>query len=312
MKRAVLACAVAAGLVIGAALPSSAIGLTQVTLSCDDGTSVTLVVDTDTLASLTASVQGMLDYPAGLTCTLVQSPLPLAFGAIALASPGSNQFIVAGGRWEVPCDIIFPLPITPAFAGGGVVARVPGASYSLGDIGPAAPPTSQTESVWVNIAVNVHKKDSPPGPGNPPFFGTLNETIPGNQSCGVNPVRESHFTSKPTCLLIVAQPTPEPPKAFVTSEVTQISGAPFPADGSGAVGTAGNTFVHFGFQDNGNPPGQNPIDSTPSTDMLAGPPATPEGSQMPDCNPLEWPPIFHLGAFDGSKQYGNINVHPGS
>ena len=85
MKRAVLACAVAIGLVIGAALPSSAIGLTQVTLSCDDGTSVTLVVDTDTLASLTASVQGMLDYPAGLTCTLVQSPLPLAFGAIRRA-----------------------------------------------------------------------------------------------------------------------------------------------------------------------------------------------------------------------------------
>src|SRR5438309_2013415 len=176
MKRAVLACAVAAGLVIGAALPSSAIGLTQVTLSCDDGTSVTLIADTDTLTSLTASVQAMLDYPAGLTCTLVQSPLPLAFGAIALASPGSNPFIVAGGRWEVPCDIIFPLPIIPGFAGGGVVARVPGASYSLGDIG-------------------------------------------------------------------------------------------------------------------------------------AGPPATPEGTQTPLCVPHEWDPIFHLGAFDGSKQYGNIHVH---
>ena len=304
MKRAVLACAVAVGLVIGAALPSSAIGLTQVTLSCDDGTSVTLIADTDTLTSLTASVQAMLDYPAGLTCTLVQTPLPLAFGAIALASPGSNPFIVAGGRWEVPCSFFGFVP-EPGFVDGGVVARVPGASYSLGDIGPASPPTSQTESVWVNIAVNVHKKDSSATSGNPPFFGTLNETIPANQSCNGKPVGESHFTSKPTCVLIVSATDP----VFVTSEVTQISGAPFPADGSGAVGTAGNTIVHFGFQDNGNPPGQNPTDSTPSTDMLAGPPATPEGTQTPLCVPHEWDPIFHLGAFDGSKQYGNIHVH---
>src|SRR3989442_10255618 len=115
MRRAVLACAITVGLAIGTVLPTSAIGLAQVTLSCDDGTSVTMVVDTDTLTSLTASVQAMLDYPAGLTCTLVQSPLPLALGAIALASPGGNPFIVAGGRWEVPCSF-FGLVITPGFA----------------------------------------------------------------------------------------------------------------------------------------------------------------------------------------------------
>jgi hypothetical protein len=49
---------------------------------------------------------------------------------------------------------------------------------------------------------------------------------------------------------------------------------------------------------------------TPSTDMLAGPPAMPEGTQAADCNIAEWDPIFHLGAFDGTKQYGNIHVHP--
>ena len=303
MKRAVLACAVAVGLVIGAALPSSAIGLTQVTLSCDDGTSVTLIADTDTLTSLTASVQAMLDYPAGLTCTLVQSPLPLAFGAIALASPGSNPFIVAGGRWEVPCSFFGFVP-EPGFVDGGVVARVPGASYSRGDIGPASPPTSQTESVWVNIAVNVHKKDSSASSSNPPFFGTLNETIPGNQFCGVKPIGESHFTSKPTCVLIVSATDP----AYVTSEVTQTSGAPFPADASGSVGVMDD--VHFGFLDNGRPPGQNPS-GTPPTDMLAGPPAVATVDRDPTCvtNP---PPTFTLGAFDGSKQYGNIHVHPGS
>src|SRR2546427_9606309 len=115
MKRAVLACAIAVGLAIGTVLPTSAIGLTQVTLSCDDGTSVPLVVDTDTLTSLTSSVQAMIDYPAGLTCTLVQIPLGLGafLGHVAFASPGSNPFIVGGGRWQVPCEVVSPPPPPP-------------------------------------------------------------------------------------------------------------------------------------------------------------------------------------------------------
>jgi hypothetical protein len=72
-------------------------------------------------------------------------------------------------------------------------------------------------------------------------------------------------------------------------------------------------ILHFGFQDNGNPPGQNPRLTPPTTDMLAGPPATPEGDQISDCNNMEWPPTFHLGTNDPAdpspKQYGNISVH---
>ncbi len=256
MKRAVLGVAVAVGLVVGVALPTFALGLTQVTLSCDDGTSVTLVVDTDTLTSLTDSVQGMIDYPAGLTCTLVQSPVLISLGMVALASSGSNPFIVAGGRWQVPCSA-FGLGVVPGLADGGTVARVPGAWFSLSQ--PTGSVSMQTtpEFVWV---------------------------------------------------LMFAPVVGQPDQAFVTSHVTQTSGAPFPADGSASVATG--DYLHFGFQDNGNPPGQNPTDSTPSTDMLAGPPATPEGTQVPpDCNSAEWPPIYHLGAFDGSKQYGNISVH---
>src|SRR5919201_5505108 len=267
MRRLSLALAVAIGLTIGTTISTRAIGLTQVNLNCDDGTSTTLVVDTDMLTSLTASVQAMLDYPAGLTCTLVQVPLTVSIGGLAFASPGNSPVIVGGGRWEVPCSAVFaPLPIIPGLAGERVVARVPGAWYSP----PAAPPTSSTESFWVNIAVNVHQRDTAV------FYGTLNETIPANQSC-TNPadntvvqVGESHFTSKPTCLVIVPVDN-KPPKAFVTSQVTQTSGVPFPADGSPAVQTM--DFVHFGFWDNQNPPGQNPTDTTPSTDMLAGPPA---------------------------------------
>lgn len=82
MRRIVLALAIATGLIIGAALPTSALGLTQVTLDCDDGTTWTAVVDAETLAGLVAAVQGMLDYPAGLTCTLLPTPI-VRFGDVA-------------------------------------------------------------------------------------------------------------------------------------------------------------------------------------------------------------------------------------
>jgi len=72
MRRIVLALAIAAGLTIGSALPTSALGLAQVTFSCDDGTTSTVGVDAETLSGLVAAVQGMVDYPAGLDCTLRQ------------------------------------------------------------------------------------------------------------------------------------------------------------------------------------------------------------------------------------------------
>jgi hypothetical protein len=285
-------------LAIGTVMPTSALGLTQVTLNCDDGTTWTAVVDTDTLSSLLASVQGMLDFPAGLSCTLVQVPV-VRFGDPALAAPGTSAFVVAGGRWQVKCSEIFGgLPIP--FLGGGTVARAPGAWYSL-----AAPASTwqQTDPgdvlIWVNIAVNVHMRDD----GS--FFGTLNETIPGNQVCGTTAVGESHFTSRPLCLLTTGPGVTDP--VFVKSQVTQVSGQVQFLTPGGAVNA--NDFLHFGFQDNGNPPGQNPS-GVPTTDMLAGPPATPEGSPTTGCNTDEWPPVHNLGLADGSKQFGNISVHP--
>jgi len=84
MRRVVLSLAIAAGLAIGSAVPSAAIGTTEVTLTCDDGTSTSLIVDADTLTGLTLAVQAMIDYPAGLTCTLVKLPGLATFGAVAL------------------------------------------------------------------------------------------------------------------------------------------------------------------------------------------------------------------------------------
>ena len=77
MRRIVLVLALITGIVIGFGVPVSGLGLISVTLTCSDGTSVTMNVDTDTLNSLTDSVNAMTLYPAGLTCTLVQNPVNL-------------------------------------------------------------------------------------------------------------------------------------------------------------------------------------------------------------------------------------------
>ena len=130
--------------------------------------------------------------------------------------------------------------------------------------------------------MNVHQRDD----GTP--YGTLNETIPANQSCpNFGPVGESHFGSTPTCILIDGS------TAFVTSHVTQTSGqVGFPADNAGFV-TFGN-YLHFGFQDNGNP--------SQGIDMLDGPPATPTGDPDQTCTAATNPaPIFPL-------QNGNISI----
>jgi len=299
MKRAVLAVAIAVGLVIGVALPTSALGLTQVTLNCDDGTTSTMVVDTDTVTGLTLSIQGMIDYPAGLTCTMVQVPVTTVvhLGGIAMAaSPGQNPFIVGGGRWIVPCDVIFPPPPPCNPCTGGIespaFARAPGAYMA---------PFASTDTIFVNIAVNFHQRDD----GS--FFGTLNETIPANQSCGTTVVGESHFTSKPDPPLGcfgVDLTDPNRRTAHTVSNVTQISGQqPFP-NGSGLTTPAGflnvGDLVHFSFIDNGNP--------SQGIDMLQGPPA-PNAStcvQDPDTKVVTATgpaPLFSL-------TNGNITLHP--
>jgi hypothetical protein len=315
MRRIVLALAMTIGLAIGTIVPASALGETGVTLNCSDGTSVKLLLEADALMSLTQAVQAMIEYPAGLSCTLIQNPLGVTFGQIALAA--RDPFIVAGGRWQVSCAAIAGGQTTPGGSiEGGVVARARGAWLKLSDPSAGSSNSQATEGFfWVNIAVNFHRDKN----GVP--FGTLNETIP-NQTCTVFgpdsqpftfPVGESHFQSKPLCYTdIISERAP----VYTTSEVTHVSGQrPFPTGGTVTVDdppifVAGppvkeHDVLHFGFQDSGVPPGQA---TTGTTDTLAGPPETPEGV-LPTCNSLEWSPDFPLGMRDGSKQYGNITVH---
>jgi hypothetical protein len=321
MRRVVLVLALVTGSLIGFGVPVSGLGLISVTLTCSDGTSVTMNVDTDTLNSLTDSVNAMALYPAGLTCTLVQNPVnPLGafFGHVATAASG-NTFLVGGGRWQVPCSTFVgpppppppaPAPPPPAGIAGGVVAHVPAGALAYPiDFSPQLPDPTEV-FIWVNIAVNAHLSSDQTIPNS--AYGSLNETIPANQGpcpgkTGDVQVGESHFSSKVTTLTVNNNATP--PIACVTSQVTQAS------DGSGQVpfrfpgGTvAVPDVVQFGFQDGGFPPGQ----ATASTsDMLNGPPASPEGSA--NCTPaLTPPPFYHLGTNDPSidfKQYGNLTLH---
>ena len=102
MKRIILTLAAAAALTLATGLPVASSDFTQATVSCDDGTSFTEVLDADTLASLVQSVEAMTLYPAGLSCTVLQAPVVHALGGMASAWPGGG-FIVGGGRYLAPC-----------------------------------------------------------------------------------------------------------------------------------------------------------------------------------------------------------------
>ena len=103
MKRAIVTSIFLAGLMAGTAIPVSGLGGTQITLNCDDGTSLTAVVDADTVTALTQSVQALINYPAGLSCTLIQTPV-VRFGGVADATEPIPGFVNGGGRFQVGCS----------------------------------------------------------------------------------------------------------------------------------------------------------------------------------------------------------------
>jgi len=305
MRRAIIALLTATSLMLTGLIPGplrvTALGETSVTLNCTDGTSLTLLADADALAGLTAAVQAMIDYPAGLGCTLVQNPLPLtmSLGNVALAA-NPNTMVVAGGRWQVGCSSIF------SYRGE---TSVPGAIVATGTNRPAlaslisaAPATDCLDThgcVWINIGVNVHMN------GKGVLEGTLNETMPENQSCpdpapastGTIAVGPSHFTSKPKpddCLAVVGN------AATTRTYVTHISGLPFPPGfpqfPDAFTGLQEGDAVNFSFLDNGNPSQW----TATSRDMLEGPPV----SNIPNC------PTAAIPTPSNRLENGNINVHP--
>jgi hypothetical protein len=295
MRRAVIALVTATALLLTGLTPgplrATALGETSVTLNCTDGTSLTLLVGADTLAGLTAAVQAMIDYPAGLSCTLVQNPLPLTafFGHVARAA-NPNTLIVAGGRWLAPCSLFR----------GGFETGIPGGTLARGGPRPglakimpaplASTPCPDLDPdpgcVWVNIGVNLHFT------GSGVLQGTLNETIPENQFCpnvnnGQTSLGPSHFTSKPapaSCLKVLDK------RAFTTTYVEHVFGPAFTTNALFPL----EEDVHFSFLDNGNP--------SNAIDRLAGPPAAEESN----CD-LAGPSGTELPTY--TLERGNINVY---
>jgi hypothetical protein len=103
MRRAILVIAVTFALMSASSLVGSlravGLGLTQVTLTCDDGNTMTVVVDTDTLTGLTDAVHAMIDYPAGVSCALVQNGLAQApASSMPVFADDPKDYVVAGGR----------------------------------------------------------------------------------------------------------------------------------------------------------------------------------------------------------------------
>ena len=84
-------------------LPVAAVGEVQASLSCSDGTTTDLTVDTETLAGLQDAVEAMTLYPADLSCTLLTTPLLGSFGASVAQAAGATDFVVGGGQ-RAFCD----------------------------------------------------------------------------------------------------------------------------------------------------------------------------------------------------------------
>lgn len=80
-----------------------ALGETDVTLRCSDGTSTALTVDAETLTGLKDAVEAMTLYPAGLSCSLTQAPILGGFGSGVALAAGGTDFVVGGGQ-RTFCD----------------------------------------------------------------------------------------------------------------------------------------------------------------------------------------------------------------
>jgi hypothetical protein len=160
--------------------------------------------------------------------------------------------------------------------------------------------------VWVNIGVNLHYRDN-----TTILEGTLNETMPENQTCpdpadstlsiSVGP---SHFVSKPDpgCLFVTANAMNKP-QAAVRTTVTQVSGLESAPGVSRGFKVAVTDVITSSFLDNLNSPSQQT--AAVDRDHLNAPPAA-DDSICP--SPMQ--PTGFGGTQNNVLQNGNINIYP--
>ena len=95
-----LVLAIAAGVLFGLVAPMAALADSLVTVDCGDGSPLSASADLATLTSLQASVQGMIDNPSGMSCTVSQGGLVAPTLTVAASSSSGNPFVVGGGRYD--------------------------------------------------------------------------------------------------------------------------------------------------------------------------------------------------------------------
>ena len=166
MRRVLLTLICTSVLTLGTALPVAGTGLTLVTLKCTNGTNISAQVDEDTLAGLVDAVQGMALYPAGLSCTLLQTSLLAAIGGIASASTNGG-FIVGSGRFTTGCSdtqsywVNFAITAqTQTSAAGAVVS---GGSVNFTIPSGQCRPTGYVASTPTCLAIDANRPKPPAG-----------------------------------------------------------------------------------------------------------------------------------------------------
>jgi hypothetical protein len=153
-------------LTLGTALPVAGTGLTLVTLKCTNGTDISAQVDEDTLAGLVDAVQGMALYPAGLSCTLLQTPLLAAIGGTASASTNGG-FIVGSGRFAAGCSdtqsywVNFAVTAETGTSAAGAV--VTGGSVNFTIPSGQCRPTGYAASTPTCLAIDANQAKPPAG-----------------------------------------------------------------------------------------------------------------------------------------------------
>lgn len=106
MRRISLVVFATVALMVTSALPLTvaAVGEIEVALSCSDGDKFSVTVDVQTLTELKDAVEAMTLYPAGLSCSLAETPLVGLIGpATALAGNPHTDYAVGGGQGTFPC-----------------------------------------------------------------------------------------------------------------------------------------------------------------------------------------------------------------
>src|SRR6266550_3103192 len=95
-------------LLTGLLHPIPALADSPVAIDCGDGAPINASVDLATLTKLQASIQSMVDNPAGVTCGLSTGSL------LSIGGGSGNPFVVGGGRYARGSSDFGPGPVSNA------------------------------------------------------------------------------------------------------------------------------------------------------------------------------------------------------